>query len=416
MALSRSNLFSIFKNSAATVVARGAFGAARIVMLLLIASAFGAAEFGALSLALAFIEIFKVIADVGIDVATIRRFAAIPESSSKLLNNALSLKLLFSTSAMVVAPLVFFLLYGSAGLNLLLVALPAIATGLLTNAFLSYFQAKLSMARAMVSYLAGVGVYVGLTSVALILRLPLALLVAVIPLSELSSLWLLSKKYAMDVPLRLELDHHLVRELLHESVFVGISSTIVVVYLRLDNLMISLLLGNEWLGKYAVAFRLIEAPSLLFSSLSVSLYASLSGNWVKAPAENYQSIKRVLLVVAGITAAAIFVLVFVVRPLLPLLSPQYEDSERVLIVLSLSLLFKGVNPQLTGMLNSLGKFRILVWITVGNLAVSFILNIVLIPAYGIVGAALAVLFTELINSLVQTGTVLHVLPRSLKQS
>ena len=55
-----SNFPKIIKNTSATIFIRGCFGIARILLLLLIARKFGPNDFGALSLALSVVEIFRL--------------------------------------------------------------------------------------------------------------------------------------------------------------------------------------------------------------------------------------------------------------------------------------------------------------------------------------------------------------------
>ncbi|MDZ7343791.1 MAG: oligosaccharide flippase family protein, partial [candidate division KSB1 bacterium] len=95
--MSNHSLFSILKNTSATIAIRGAFGLARIIVLLMIARKYGPSAFGQLALALSIIDIAKVIADLGMDIVMIRRIAANINSTEKLFGNILSMKLLLST-------------------------------------------------------------------------------------------------------------------------------------------------------------------------------------------------------------------------------------------------------------------------------------------------------------------------------
>ena len=61
----KGSLFSIARNTGATVIIRGGSGIARILLLLLIAKRFGPEDFGRLSLVLSLVEIVRVIAGIG---------------------------------------------------------------------------------------------------------------------------------------------------------------------------------------------------------------------------------------------------------------------------------------------------------------------------------------------------------------
>ena len=92
-----------------------------------------------------------------------------------------------------------------------------------------------------------------------------------------------------------------------------------------------------------------------------------------------------------------------------LISSEYTHSSRVLFVLSWSLIFKAANTQLTAILNSLGKFRIITLIAIFNLILSVMFNYIFIHHYGVIGAALTVVIVEGINTLLQTISVSHVM-------
>lgn len=401
--MTHGNLFSIIKNTSATVIIRGAFGLARIVMLLLIARKFGPGEFGQLSLALSIVDILKVVADLGIDTIAIRYLAAHAERTEEFLSNVLGLKVVLSTCCFVAAPAIFSLLYGSEqGMELLAIVAFSIYTGLLVNAFVSYFQARLAMTKVVLSNLVGVGLYVALSTVGISFNWPLQAIVAAIPLAELATLLFMLRLFRKEHEIRLAFDKAIIFGALKESIYVGISGIIVVTYLRLDTLVIGALLGDSGVGEYAVAVRLVEPFLLVFSSLSISLYASLSGAWgVAPPSETRRTIKRVLVPVVLLALSAAFFLSFLGRPFISLLSPEYSKSAAVLQVLSWSLAFKAVNMQLTAMLNSLGKFRIITVVAVNNLLLSLGFNLIFISRYGILGAAATVVLVEGLNMFLQ---------------
>ncbi len=398
-----AELLPVLTNTIATVVLRGTFGLARIAMLLLIARHFGPAAFGQLALVLSMVDVLKVAADLGVDTIMIRRLAAKPEGAAVLVNNVLSLRLLLSTVGFLVSPVAFSLAYPQLpALDLVFVVALSVYTSLLTNTFIGYFQAGLAMPAVVASNVLGVGVYVSATLLALYLHLPLPVIVAAIPLGELASLLLTSRLYRKRARLRLEFDRTVILSVLRESVYVGVAGIIVVAYLRLDHLMLGWFLGDRAVGQYAVGYRLLEPFSLVFSSLSISLYASLSrARATAAPAEMRRNVQRVVGSTATVALASAVLLYAFGGRVLHLISPEYVGSVGVLAVLSWSIVFRAVNMQLTAVINSAGGFRVITAITVANLLLSIGCQAMFIPRYGLVGAAMAVVVVEAINMLLQ---------------
>jgi O-antigen/teichoic acid export membrane protein len=153
----KGSLFNIARNTGATVIIRGGSGIARILLLLLIAKRFGPEDFGRLSLVLSLVEIVRVIADFGLDIVTIRRFSVNKLLSERLLGNALSLKLISATLGYIVSIVVYWLLYhDTAGVKIAFIIGASLYTSLLLNAFVSYFQANLTMSSIIISSLISV--------------------------------------------------------------------------------------------------------------------------------------------------------------------------------------------------------------------------------------------------------------------
>ena len=258
------------------------------------------------------------------------------------------------------------------------------------------------------AHLIGYGCYLALSVIARLYNASLAVLIGIIPFSEGIILFLLLHRYQIRTPVSIVFNWPFTRKLLTESIYVGISGLAVVIYLRLDNIMISRLLDLKSVGQYAFAYRLIEPFLLLFTSFGISLYASLAALSLSTTVyDRLLQAKKTLIGMLIIACIGILIYIFAVRPLVPIFSPEYEGSADVLLILSFVLLFRSLNTQLTAILNSMEKFRIVSGITFINLAVSVVLNYFLISKYGIIGAAIAVLGTDITNSFMQAGTLLY---------
>jgi O-antigen/teichoic acid export membrane protein len=228
------------------------------------------------------------------------------------------------------------------------------------------------------------------------------LFAAIIPASEMINLLITSSVYRRISFVRLRFNKRIVLSLMRESAPVAIGGIAVVLYLRLDSLFVGLFLNEESVGVYSAGYRFTEPFMLVFSSLSLSIYASLSKykkNDISIKAG--QTMFRLLATVIGLSSAGAFLLSFFAVRLLAMISPQYNDAVTVLRILSLSIVFKAVNAQLTAMINSRGKFSIITVIAIINLTINIVLNLLMIPKYGIIGAAIAVTATEGVNTLMQ---------------
>ena len=402
------SLRAIVRNSFSTIIVRGTFGFARIIIFMILAKVYGAEYFGLYSLILIIIEIAKVFSDLGVDIVSIRKFAADPKNIHSILESILGLKLVAAAFGSILALSLYAIFYGdSFGFVLLAIGCISIFTTLPLNAFVSYYQTQLSMEKIINAHLIGYGCYLFFSLLAILLKTSLFILIAIIPLSEGIILFLLLRRYQIQAPIRVKFNIPFIRTLLSESIYVGIAGLAVVIYSRLDNVMISRLLDLKSVGQYAFAYRLIEPFSLLFTSFGISLYASLSALSINTKLyERFSHAKNTLMGMLAIACGGILFYIFLVRPLLPSFSIEYTRSGDVLLILSFVLFFKALNTQLTAILNSMEKFRIVSGITFIDLVTSVVLNYIFISHYGIVGAAMAVVGTEFVNSLLQTSSLL----------
>jgi O-antigen/teichoic acid export membrane protein len=397
----------LIKNTSSTIIIRGLSGITRVVILLLITRQFGPVEFGRLALVISVTEIFKVMADIGLDTISIRRFSIHRRLSVKIMDVVLTLKLITATAGYLLALIVFWTFYRStSGLTLLSICALSIYTNLLINTFSSYFQATLKISDIVGSTIIGTTSYILLTLLCLYYHLSIELFALAIPASEMVTLVLTLKVYRTIHPIRFRFNRKIAMSLFRESIPAGISALIVVIYLRLDNVLIGKLIGEQGVGEYAVAYRLTEPILLLYSSLSISLYASLSKYRYAHDLSEATSFFVKLLKPVVISGVSISVLLSVFSgPITNIFSNSYKSTAFVLEILSWSILFKAINPQLTAFITARGKYRLMMTISVADLVVNISTNLILIPIYGIQGAAMAVVITEGFNTAVQSTSV-----------
>ena len=407
--ISYGDFIPIIKNTSANIIIRGLFGIARVFLFLLIARKFGPEDFGRLSLVISIVEIFRVLADFGVDTVTIRRFSLNSSFSERLLGNALSLKLLSATVGYMLVNLVFWFFYHNVeGSKLLFIVGTSLYSTLLANAFVSYFQANLRMPSIVVGSVVSTVFYILLTLFGLYRNWSLAELTVIIPLSELLNLFIVAKICNNIIPIKLRFDPIIILKLIRESFPVGIAGIVVIVYSRMDNLMLGWFLGEGGVGRYAVAYRLTEPFFLIFSSLSISLYAYLSGpNRSQDLSKSRETMVRIgtMVIISSICAAVVLCLFS--REILGLISHKYINSAGILMILSLSIIFKALNAQFTAFINSRGKYKYITVIAVFNLLINMVLNLILIPRYGLIGAAIALTGTEAVNTVLQLKSVLY---------
>ncbi len=399
-------------NSFFGVSTRAMSGFSRAGVLLLIAGKYGPTLFGKLALAISMMEIFRAFSEFGLDTVAIRRFAK--ENASErtaLLAQIVTSKIVAATVCYLLSLAIMVILAGKS-LTLLLSAIASLSlfSANLVGAFSSYYQSQLKMSEAFPATLLAFGIYL-LASIALIFsHVSLAVVICLLPACELINAGLLYRKLS-HVP-RFDFDFSKTISLFRESLPLGIMAAMVLLYVRLDNIFVFKFIGSAALGIYAAGFRMVEPALMVPHAFSISLFTILSSH-------NHASLARKHLaraVLQSMWPAYVFigcaggVLIFYGESILRHFGSSYLTAYPVLRILSVVLVFRTLNITLTSIINSRGQYSALAKITASNLVVNLVLAILLIPRFGIEGAAWAAFGTELWNLLAQAGCVITKTP------
>lgn len=184
---------------------------------------------------------------------------------------------------------------------------------------------------------------------------------------------------------------------LRAAIPLGISGLLAQTYFYVDNLFVRAICGNEPLGHYNVAVRVLSASIMLaqYASLAALPWFTrchLQGTLGTAIAR----ITAPLFALAGLMCGLLWPWT---EPLLELFGPGFgaaADALRWLLLASLAIYVGAL--LLTGVV-AIGDTRSMLWIAVAGLTVNVALNAWLVPSHGIAGAGAATFATELSVSL-----------------
>lgn len=197
---------------------------------------------------------------------------------------------------------------------------------------------------------------------------------------------------------------------------VGIGIVFSIVSFRLDNLLIPPIVGTEALAVYNVAYKLFE-PSLILPGVLLAAVFPMLSQAAHTPASMRVVIRQTHLALLGLGLLATFALALFATPLLMLLyGAPYLASAPVLVVLAFACVPMYLNYGLTHTLIAVDKPRLYAIFTLVSLFVNLAMNLALIPALGVTGAAIATVGTELVLLALCGGAVLqHLLTSGREQ-
>ncbi|OAG27032.1 flippase [Thermodesulfatator autotrophicus] len=357
----------------------------------------GPERFGLLSYAQAFVGLFSAIATLGLDGIVVRELVKDESKRDVLLGTSFVLKLLGAFLVFLVLAVAVRFTKNDAFTNLLIFI---IASGLIFQSFNVidlYFQSKVLSKFAVlantISFLTSSLIKV----VLLIIKAPLIAFAVVAVcdtfIAAIGYMFFYSK-YGSGAFTKWKFNFEVAKSLLKDSWPLVFSGIVIMIYMRIDQVMIKNMLGDWSVGQYAAAVRLTEVflfiPVIITKSLMPSVIKAKKIS-VKLYYDRLQSLYQFLIFIAFIIAVLVF---FTRDELISLLYGEaYFKASKILGIYVWSNIFVYMNNAswqwyIAENLQYLASLRL----GLGALA-NVLLNLYTIPRWGIAGAALATLIS-----------------------
>lgn len=190
--------------------------------------------------------------------------------------------------------------------------------------------------------------------------------------------------------LRWRRDHSWFRRLLTGSVPMVLSGVVLMVYLRIDQVMLGALASQAEVGLYAAAVRISEVwyfvPTAIVSSVFPGLVALRSSD----ARQFNQKLQQLYNLLAFLGYAVALPVTFIAPWLVQLLfGSAYQGAAPLLSVLIWAGLFANLSVLRNAHFIALDWGKALLWATSLGALSNILLNLLLIPRYGALGAAVA---------------------------
>ncbi|MEO7336462.1 MAG: flippase [Caldimonas sp.] len=370
-----------------------------------LARQFGPELFGVWNYAMAIALLFGVVATLGLDGVVVRELLRDKANAGAIMGTALALRAGAAVLALGGAVLVMLWTRPSQPLVVLLVALNAAVLVFQSAQVIEYhFQARMKSKPAVVAANAAFLVSTVCRVILLFLGASIEWFGAFLVFEAALGAALLYVVYRADVEDRQvwRVDLRMARRLLAESWPLILSGLAVIVYMRMDQVMLSSMVGDAAVGQFSAALRIAEVWYFIPMAIMTAAFPAMIQKRADGPQAFEAYVQRLydmmawlgLLVAASVTALA--------PSVVPLIyGPAYVEAATVLSIqiwagVAVSMSFVHSKWLLSEGLQKYG----LVYTLVGA-CVNISLNLVLIPRHGAVGAAWATLITQFAPLLIQ---------------
>ncbi len=395
---SRSGLRAIIANTGWLFADRILRMGASLVIGVWVARYLGVQQYGLFNYALAFVSLFSPIFTLGLDDVVVRHFVRQSSDKEEILGTTFWLKLLGGIASVLLAVSTMFFLGENETLKIWLVAILGMA-GIFRAAdtieiwFQSQVQSKYTVIAKNAAFLLNSGI-----KIALILTKAPLLAFAWVTLAEYamsaigllivyqvkgSSLWLWRWSFSA------------AKTLMKESLPLIFSGFAILIFMKIDQVMLGQMIGNSEVGIYSAAVRVSEIwyfiPGAIVSSVAPAIYAAKE----KSESLYYQRLGQLLSLMTCISLAIALPMSFLSNKIIMVMfGSGYAQAGPILAVHIWTSLFVfmglATSPWfIAESLNhvSLGK-------TLFGAILNIVLNLFLIPKYAGLGAAIATIIAQ----------------------
>ncbi|AKB38019.1 Membrane protein involved in the export of O-antigen, teichoic acid lipoteichoic acids [Methanosarcina siciliae C2J] len=373
-----------------------------LVTVIYLAKYLSVEDFGKYNFIFAYLGFFEIITDFGLGDITVREMSRNPNSMQNIIGNVHVIKILLSMIAVFFSILTISLM-GYPGTTTLYIYIASVVLLFqsFSDTFKTIFVTKLDMQYEILSKIISKIVFVGLILYIIALKGTMYQIILAYIFSEFLRTVL---NYAFSrkiVRAKFDINFSMWKSLLKESLPIALSSSFLVIYHRIDILMLSMMIrgieAETAVGLYSAAYKLSEPLGLISTSLVVSLYPLMSKSFNNSKNDFFKTYE------IGLKYTVILMLPIAVgttliadKIILLIYDSSYEGSITALQILIWSLLLASINLLLISSLTSINKQR-LNTLSMGVCVVAnIVLNMILIPSYSYNGASIATVITELI--------------------
>lgn len=366
----------------------------------------GATDYGKVALAFAFTQMLGILADVGLLTVVVREISRDPASTDRLVGNALVLRLVLSLALLALAALASLTLSWDTQVRVaVLIAGVPFVLGLVNSALVAVLQARLRMDRAVVADVIGRAASFAALVLVVTLDAGFYAVVATAAVGALATLlvtWAIVFREARPRP---RADREVWRRLLVLALPVGAALAVSELYFRLDTLLVSVFRPYDEVGLYALSYRMVELIGILPAIVMTSVFPLLA---------RYLQESRELAARTVDAAGDLFVAIgapiaaggLVVAPELVRLigGDEFAGSAGPLRILLFAVVLAFVSGLFGHALIAGGRQGSALRLGITALVFNLVLNLSLVPPFGIEAAAAVALASELL--LVGGGLVL----------
>lgn len=358
----------------------------------------GPEQFGIYNYALSFVALFTILSTLGLDKLINKELLATPLESNTILGTSFSMRIIGAIVLCIASSITIIILRPDDKMMLTFVVIISFtfffnAFEIIKYWFESHVQAKYSViAEAITLFLSSL-----IRILFIIYELPLISFVWLVLVESiiLSIMYLLIYKMKSNKISKWEFKKEKLTYLLHQGWPLILAGTLYILYTRIDQIMLGEMIGNEAVGIYAAAVKVSGSWMFIPIVIATSFFPAML-NARKVDYSLYiKRTKHLLNFMALIGfAAGIFFWLFATPLISITFGTYYMESSSVLIIHIWGSLFSAMSAISYRYFIAEGLQKLSFYRGLVGFIINIVLNYLLIPIYGVIGAAIATLISQ----------------------
>lgn len=359
----------------------------------------GAEGFGVLSFALAFTAIFSVFGDLGLSALLVREVARDKSLAGKYLGNIIVIKVILVA---IMFGLIIFVInildYPEQTIKVVYIIGLSVILATFSGAFSSIFQAYekmeyVSIGAILNSALMLVGALFAITQgfgVAVFASIYFIIGVIILGYNVVVCVRIF-------VPPMIEINWDFLKFTMKEALPFGLSGIFIALYYYIDSVMLSVMVGNEVVGWYNAAYRLVLVLLSIYIAYIISIFPVMSKFYHEITGDSLKIVYalsfRYLTIVS--IPIAIGTTLLADRIILLIYGTEYIPSIIALRILIWTVVFMYLSGLSANLFASINRQIVVTKVTGIGAALNIVLNLLVIPRFSYIGASITTVATEI---------------------
>lgn len=357
----------------------------------------GIEGFGILSLALSITAITGIFADLGLGSLMVRELARDKSLTSKYLSNTLIMKVILSFLTIGITILMVYIFkYPEPTSTVIYIITLSMLINVFNGIINAVFQAYESMEYISVGTILNSVLMLGGTLIGIYYKFDILFFATIYVIANLLTLisTILIYVWKFSLP-KIKVDLSFWKPTIKEAWPFGVAGIFVIIYYQINSIMLSLMSGNEAVGLYNAAYRLIFLFLALYNVYIIAIFPVMS-SFYKTSKDTLRfaferSFKYLLIISIPLTIGTTLI---ANKIILLVYGASYLPSVLALQVLVWTIIFMFLNGLAGNLLGSVNRQQVVTKITGFGAVFNILLNLILIPKFSFVGASAATVITE----------------------